>query len=129
MVTTPLTDNMVAVGRRLVERLDAAGLKPEAALWLYDTDRESWKLVISDRWLRKDGPLARYRRVREALQDVQDDLRGLPLDAVMLSPPDTGTLGLLRSAMTVEGPFAELRLTGNAFDGQFIEDAYIYRLN
>ncbi len=119
---------MVAVGRRLVERLDAAGLKPESALWLYDTDRESWKLLISDRKLRDEGPLARYGRMREALQDVRDDLLGLPFDAVMLSPPDTGALGRLRSAMVVEGPFAGLRLIGHVVNGEYIEDAYIYRL-
>ncbi len=120
---------MIHSGRRLVEKLDAAGLSPASAAWVYDTDREAWKLVISDDRVRTDGPTAAYGRLWEALREEADDLAGVPVDAVILSPPDTGTLGLLRSAIRAEGPVASRRLTGNVINGQFIEDAYIYRLN
>ncbi len=124
MVATYLTDEMIKSGANLVERMDAAGLEPEAAFWLYDAESENWKLLIADAKIGQSGPRDMYRQIQKLLSQVS----GLSLDEVSLTTPSSSVVTLLRGALRTGPGISGIRFKNNVVNGTVIEDAYIYRL-
>ena len=58
-------------GTELIGALDRANLKIRVALWLYSTDHEDWRLVLSSRQLDAAGPRDAYGLVHDALDKLR----------------------------------------------------------
>lgn len=128
MVAKTLTDEMVQSGADLVKQLDARGESPDAALWLYFSDLQEWKLVLAEMKMSSQGPRAVYEAIREALSSMPKELKPLSLELISVAKPDAPLIQLLSSAVQTGPGIGGIRFTNNVINGTVIEDAYIYRL-
>jgi hypothetical protein len=129
MVETTLTKEMMETGATLVRKLDDRGLQPDAALWLYSSDLEQWKLVIAEGKVDKEGPKGVYREIQRIIAESTNEIGELSLDDVSLAKPDSSIIALLRIAVRTGPGISGIRFKNNVINGTLIEDAYIYRLN
>ena len=128
MVETQLTPELVREGAALVEKLDASGVSPDAAFWLYFPDTRVWKLVLVAVKVAQNGPRVVYRSVQKALQSLRNEIVHLSLDDVVVAKPDMPVVALLSRAISTRPGIGGIRFSRNAINGQMIDDAYIYRL-
>jgi hypothetical protein len=129
MVEAILTKEMIETGATLVQKLDERGLQPDAALWLYFSDVQQWKLVIAEVKVGNEGPKGVYRRIQQILVEFADEIAELSLDDVVLTKPDAPIIALLRIAIRTGLGISGIRFKNNVINGVLIEDTYIYRLN
>jgi hypothetical protein len=127
MVKTTLVNVDLEKGLLVVRALEGGNLKIGAALWLYATEYEDWRIFISARAFDELKPKAAYHYL--------DDL----LIAAGLSPEDTPPIIILPmtdpfiralrrmfgKTKSVEG----MRLGLQTIGDRFIEDAYVYRIS
>jgi hypothetical protein len=129
MVGTLLTKEMIEAGAKLIEKLDKRGVKPDAAVWLYSTDAERWRLYLSAASISKIGPRESYRKIQQVLRESPNEFRELDLDDISVAGPDASKIAILRTAVRTGPGIHGIRLTNNAFNGTLIEDAHIYRIS
>ena len=128
VVKESLSDPMVRDGAILVEQLDKAGWRVSAALWFYFPDASAWRLLIASPEVVTKGPREAYTAIQSALSQLDISSRELALEDVGVMPPDHPLLRLLR-AFVVTGPvIGNIRFSKNVIDGQFVDDALIYRI-
>jgi hypothetical protein len=124
MATATLVSLPLAEGRRLLERLDAAGLDITVALWEYDEEVEAWRFVLSSALVDSRGPLFLIERVQNALAEMSDTERGdLSLADIAVVGPHLRRIEGLRR---VHGVVEEERRIAPRFLGA--DEPYIYRL-
>ena len=128
MVEKTLTNEMITLGKRILEILNEEGINPAAALWFYYPEYERWKLLIADYEVGSTGPMNIYRQIRKILDTRQDELSGLQLFDVVLIKPDDPMLCLMRKAINTGQGISGIRFANNVIDGTVIEDTYVYRL-
>ncbi len=127
MVDLILSDDRIEAGEALIQQLDDADVKVDAALWLYSSDTERWKLVLSLPEIISLGPKAAYSEVQKGLTQLSNGRR-ISLNDVVVARPQEPMLKLLRKVVRTGPGISRLRFTGNVVDGQMIDDALIYRL-
>jgi len=127
MVESVLNEKLIAAGKQLVEQLDAAGITADAALWFRFSDIEAWKLLISLPELIKQGPKSAYRELQKALAKLGEDFP-ISLNDIAVAKADSPLLRLLGTAVKTGPGISQIRFSSNVVNGQFIEDALIYRL-
>lgn len=129
MVEPNLTKEMIDAGAALIRKLDERGIQPDAALWLYFPDLQTWKLVIAQEKVGVEGPKQLYRQIQELMEELSQEIHKLSLDDVTLSKPDAPIIALLRMTIHTGPGLSGIRFRDNVVNGTVIEDAYIYRLN
>ncbi len=67
MDKTTLVEKDIEVGRKLLHTLDAAGIPVVAAYWLYELERNRWRLVFATPLVETVGSTPVYRRIRELI--------------------------------------------------------------
>jgi hypothetical protein len=126
VVKDPLTDAMIRGGAELLKKLDERGVPITAALWLFVPRSVEWRLLFASPEVPR-GPKRVYAKVHEALMELS--AAAPPLRLIALIHPDDSILQLLRIAVqTGRDSIAYIRFEHNTINGQFIEDALIYRL-
>ncbi len=118
---------MVASGRKLVERMDAAAIDIVAALWLFDLDPREWRFVVASPLVGTEGSLAFYARVQEILAKNPDELAGLSLRNIAALDPSDQTVQVLKKIVRTDRGGHGMRFSRSRFNNIYIEDAYIYR--
>jgi hypothetical protein len=129
MVEAHLTKEMIDAGAALVRELDERGIQPDAALWLYFPDLQTWKLVIAQVKVGSEGPKQLYRQIQELMGELSQQMHEISLDDITLSKPDAPIISLLRMAIHTGPGVSGIRFKDNVINGTVIEDAFIYRLN
>ncbi len=129
MVENYLTDEMKSSGAALIQKMDAAGLQPDAAFWLYDSESQTWKLVIAEVKVGVTGPRKGYRQIQELLRQYSKQIQGVSLDDISLTTPNAPVVALLGRAIKTGPGISGIRFVNNVINGTLIEDAYIYRLS
>jgi hypothetical protein len=128
VVTQTFTQEMAEAGGSLLQRLDSQGLDITAALWFYLESSDTWRLVIASPGVQSQGPKHVYERVQKALGSDVDESR-IKLGDISVVPPDDSLIKLLGIAIkTGRKDISGIRFSRNTINGQFIQDAYIYRL-
>jgi hypothetical protein len=128
MVDSNLTSNRITAGETLVRKLDASGLSPDAAFWLYDSELGSWKLVIAEMKVREEGSKRIYKQIQKHLGELgKSGAERLNLDDIYLLPREAPIVALIRSAIRTGPGISGIRFTKNVVNGRLIDDAYIYR--
>jgi hypothetical protein len=125
-VIITLEDRLIKSGALLIRQLVSETIMIDAALWLYFPDVQKWKLLLSFPDLVRQGPKAANKTVQRVLSKI-DDI-AFSLDDVAISEPDAPVLNLLRTAINTSTGISGIRFSNNVINGQFIQDAYIYRL-
>jgi len=128
MVVVPLNESRIAAGRTLLKELDLDGVKVDAALWYYFSDKENWKLVLSLPDLIPNGPKAAYQEVQRVLLAAEPPI-GIELADITVARPNSDPINLFRGVFrTKPDAIGQNRFTQCVFNGQLIEDALVYRL-
>jgi hypothetical protein len=113
-------------GALLTQRVLAAGLRISASLWLFEPELNSWRLVLGVPEVDQKGPIEIYKTIRSVISHNKAQLHDLDIKDISVLSPKDSLLRLLSAALHV--PSGGVRFSRNTVGGQFIEDAYIYRL-
>jgi hypothetical protein len=123
-----LTKEMIEAGADLTRRLDEAGLKVSASLWLYIPDSNLWRLIIASPAVRRDGPKKVYRKIQSILTKIPGDASIIPLKDISVVEDNDPLILLLRLPLRTGDGISGIRFSKNTINGHFIEDTYIYRI-
>jgi hypothetical protein len=125
LVKDALTDRMIEAGESVVQLLHARNFPVDAAFWLYLTDVNRWRLMLATPGIRAEGPLKAYRRLIRALGN--EAIQGLTVEDMAVIDSRDPLVRLLRGATRKDRSGRGTRFSRSAINGQFIEDAYVYR--
>lgn len=120
-------NSLVNDGHALLKALDDASIPPRLAMWVHSPDTDIWKL-----WVVPPSSLTDkrdfYRQVAKAISRRKNDLAGLDAsDTEMILDTHPAAKGLKRF-MKMPG-FGGARFTGNTFNGFYLPDGIILRVN
>lgn len=113
-------------GREVIDALDRDGKSPNVALWAKLPEYEDWRLVIASERIRQAGSLFPYSQVNSAMEKS-----GIPASRrpkIFLRPMDKPFIKALRGFFAHTTDTYGMRLGGQIFGDQYIEDAFVYRI-
>jgi hypothetical protein len=114
------------LGRRKLKWLPASHFRLEAAFWCYLPDSREWRLVIATPLVDEQGPLVTYRDVRLVLSQNLD--LDLSLQNISVVSPKEPLVKAFKKAMKMARDPLGTRFTHSTIEGNYVEDAYVYRL-
>jgi hypothetical protein len=126
LVKEALTDEMIKTGASLVEALDSQNLIVDAALWLYLSDTNQWRLLLASPEVHVEGPRKAYMRVLYARRNAH--VHGVSLENLAVLDTQDPFIQLFKSVVRTTRSISPQRVSKNTINGQFIEDALIYRM-
>lgn len=129
MVIGILTSEMQEAGAALTRILVESETPPCAAFWLHKTELNEWRLVFGIEAVDRIGPLKVYKRVRSLLSRNRDAVPGIDLEDVSVVSPRSGLAAALRGYLPARSEIAGVRLHGEAVEGHYVEDAFVYRVS
>ena len=123
-----LTKEMIESGAEITRLLDRAQLTVGASLWLYIPESNIWRLIVASPEVRTCGPKKVYQKIQSILSQIPEEQPSVGLKDISVVENDNALLSLLRIAIRTGDGISGIRFSKNTIDGQFIEDAYIYRM-
>ncbi len=126
MDKTALVSFDIESGQEVINALDRDGKNPNVALWAKLPEYDDWRLVIASDRLRQTGSLFPYSQVNSAM-----DKTGIPIwkrPKVYLRPMDKPFIKSLRTVFANTVDTYGMRLGGQTFGDQYVEDAFVYRI-
>lgn len=129
LVSESLTNEMISVGETLLKKLDKSDAKVSATFWLYYPEEKTWKLFFTSELVKSEGPKKYYKKVVDALNDFADKDSTLSLNNIGVTDNSNKILQLLASVFNSRKSIVKERLSRETINGQFIEDAFVYRVN
>ena len=127
MFGSVLTEEMILAGEDLTRQLDQINFPVNASLWLYDSESNIYHLIIASPEVRTYGPIWGYDRIRSILFRNPAISHTISLNNISVVEDRDPLIISLRSAIGRRG-VSGMRLSANAVNGVFIEDAFIYKL-
>ena len=125
LVKESLTREMIADGREVLRRLQVQA-PVTAGFWLYESESNAWRLVIASPVVTAQGRRALYRQLQRVLVELTAvGSHTLELGDIALLADNDPLVALLRHALGGVQQAGQ-RLTRQAIDGHFIDDAYVY---
>lgn len=116
---------LVSSGQALIKALDNAGLRARVAMWVHNTDADTWKLWIVPPAGQKDK-LAFYRRISEIVSQNRAVLGGIDAsDTEMVFDTHPAMKGLRRIIRMPD--LGNAYFSGNNFNGYYLPDGIILR--
>jgi hypothetical protein len=113
-------------GKQVVDALDHAGKPPQVALWAKLPEYEDWRLVIASDHLNQSGSLNGYSQINAAIEEAGISIRNRP--AIFLRPMNKPFIKSLRRTFGKASDTYGMRLGGQTFGDQYLEDAFVYRI-
>jgi len=113
-------------GREVIDALDRDGKNPNVALWAKLPEYEDWRLVIASDRLRQSGSLYAYSQINSALEKAGIAIRKRP--KIALRQMDKPFIQSLRRIFAQSADTYGMRLGGQTFGDQYLEDAFVYRI-
>jgi len=123
---TALVSYDIESGNEVVEALDHADKPPKVALWAKLPEYEDWRLVIASDRFSQAGSLNGYTQLNAALEQAGIAVRKRPL--ILLRPMNKPFIKALRGTFAEAADVYGMRLGGQTFGDQFLEDAFVYRI-
>jgi hypothetical protein len=114
-------------GAEVLDALDRAKVKVAVAAWMYLSEYEDWRLILSARQFDALDIRDAYGLLHDSLAAAGLTRRNTP--TIMILPLTDPSIKALRrifaKAKNVEG----MRLGGQMIGDRFVEDAYVYRIS
>ena len=129
VVRESLTNEMIEAGADLARRLDASPIEIRACLWHFLPEPNVWRLIIATPEVAKYGPKKVYQKIRIVLSEIPAEQPGIALTDISAVAHDNSLISLLRKAVRIDDGVSGIRFSGNAIEGKYIEDTYIYRIS
>lgn len=127
VVKEQLTDEMIEAGATLTQKLDELGVQIPVAMWFFEPEINEWRLLFASPQVSAEGPQAVYRKIQEARKALGPEAERLPFSTIGLLDTNHRLVQLLRSAQRTGPGVSRVRFSKNVINGQFIDDALIYR--
>lgn len=129
MASGALVNSEIEAGLNLVRALDEARFGVRAALWLYLSDMEKWRMVIAYEGKKKDleKKIFEAARISANWRNSNPERPILDLGRVRITPADDPLIEGLHRVMHVDG-LGQVRFSNNLINGIYVEDALIHRL-
>jgi hypothetical protein len=124
--TSALVSYDIENGKEVIEALDRDGKTPNVALWAKLPDYEDWRLVIASDLLDKSSSLSGYEEINAAMKKAGISYRKRP--TIYWRPMNKPFIQALRSAFASAVDTYGMRLGGQKFGDQYLEDAFVYRI-
>jgi hypothetical protein len=124
--TSALVSYDIENGKDVIEALDRDGKTPNVALWAKLPDYEDWRLVIASDLLDKSSSLSGYEEINAAMKKAGISYRKRP--TIFWRPMNKPFIQALRRAFSSAVDTYGMRLGGQKFGDQFVEDAFVYRI-
>jgi hypothetical protein len=120
-----VTQEDLADGAHLVQKLDLASFPITAAFWAYDPVLETWRLIIAAPSNAIDSLAAAYG----AIQDIINaNTLGITLDRISLIPDNDAKLANLQAlAKSDAEDVVEISVRHTEIAGRVLDDIYLYR--
>lgn len=127
MVAAIISQEKVAAGRRLVGLLVNEQPRLHAALWLFFSDSNSWKLgfLFDEQSSAKSG----YRIVLKAHATDEQIRRQIAVEELFVFRGMTPLLKALGTMVSTGESISDISFSGNVINGYVIPDCHIYYLN
>jgi len=113
-------------GRQVIDALDKDGKSPKVALWAKLPEYEDWRLVIASDRLNQSSSISGYAEINSALEKA--GIPSLRQPTIFLRPMDKPFVAALRGTFAKAADTYGMRLGGQVFGDQYIEDAFVYRI-
>lgn len=129
LVAESLSDSMIKSGATLIERLDTEKSQVKSAFWLFLPEDKAWKLMIASPLVDSLGPRDFYKEIVDANNLASEEEKVISLNDIEVTNTRTQLVQLLKLATHTGKGISGIRFSRNTINGNFIEDAYIYRSN
>lgn len=116
----------IQTGQEVIDALDRDGKNPNVALWAKLPEYEDWRLVIASDRISQSGSLYGYSQINAAMEKAGISIRKRP--KVFLRPLDKPFIQALRRTFARASDTYGMRLGGQTFGDQYLEDAFVYRI-
>jgi hypothetical protein len=118
---------LVTSGHALVRALDKAGIPPRAALWVHNTETDTWKL-----WLVPPHGMTDkrdfYRRLAEIITKNRSELGGIDASDTEMVLDSHPAMKGLKNFIRAPG-LGSIHFSGNRFNGFYLPDGIILRVD
>lgn len=125
MAKAALVEKDIQAGKDLVKKLDEAEMGVTAAYWIYNSDSEYWKLMVATDYYDNHSNKDTYLKILSVLDKFGQSFPISLMDIHSMSPSDA-FVQKMSKAIRVDG-ISDVRFSRNIIDGEYIEDALIYR--
>jgi hypothetical protein len=116
---------LVENGHRLIAALEKRGVALKAAVWVYYTDTETWRLWLVPQQAQDKREF--YRQVAEAISENWDTLQGMHASDTELVPEKHPAITGLRAMVRMEG-LGSLQMSSNMLNGFYLPDGIILKM-
>lgn len=97
------------------------------ALWVFLSEYEDWRLVVSSRQFDSPDPRDAYGLLNDTLAAAGFARSNTP--AIIILPTDDPFIRALRRTFGKTKSVEGMRLGGQMIGDRFVEDAYVYRIS
>jgi hypothetical protein len=113
-------------GQKVIDALDSDGKNPNVALWAKIPDYEDWRLILASDRLDQSSSFSGYTEINEAIKKAGIPIHRKP--SIFLRSMDKPFIQALRHAFSSTADTYGMRLGGQMFGDQYLEDAFVYRI-
>jgi hypothetical protein len=114
-------------GSELLDALERANLKVRVALWMFLSEYEDWRLVVSARQFDSLDPRDAYRLLNDTLAAAGFTPEKTP--PILILPMADPSIKELRRVFLKTKGVEGMRLGGQMIGDRFVQDAYVYRIS
>jgi len=117
----------VSQGSEVLDALERAHVKVSVALWMFMSEYEDWRLVVSSRQFDSADPRKAYALIHESLSSAEFPAKKTP--AIIVLPTSDPFVRELRRIFGRTRSVNGMRLGGQMIGDRFVQDAYVYRIS
>ena len=117
----------ISRGSELLHVLDSAKLKVSAALWMFLSEYEDYRLVIAARQFDSPDPRDAYGLLHDVLRAAGITPQKTP--TILILPTFDPFIRELRRVFGKTKSVEGMRLGGQMIGDRFVQDAYVYRIS
>jgi hypothetical protein len=128
MATATLVSQEIEEGQRLIDALNEAKLSIDSALWIYSSESETWRLMLTSPTCDIAGSLQAYKEILPIYHQVKPDLKIDWTALVAVSPKNEFIEGLRQLQLNWNIDLRGKRLVNNVVKDFLIEDGYVYQI-
>jgi hypothetical protein len=114
-------------GAEIIDALERAKVKVSVALWMYLSEYEDWRLVVSARQFDSLDLRDAYGLLHDSLAPAGFTPKNTP--RIMILPMADPLIKELRRLFGKTKSVEGMRLGGQIIGDRFVEDAYVYRIS
>jgi hypothetical protein len=124
MDKTALVSFDIDNGQRVIDAMETAGIAPDVALWAVLPEYEDWRLIIASKHVNRYSPDGGYGAINAAIREANIPFYSAP--TIFLRDMGDPFIKALRSVFGQTASVYGMRLGGQKFGNQYLEDAFVY---